>query len=69
MHKICEAHSQRCLENNDDFNLALLHRSSTPTDTGVLSSATLFNRPIRTMLLQINREPIKFNAVGEHCEA
>ena len=42
----------------------------TPIGTGLPSPATmLFNRPIRTLLPQMNREPININADDEHCEA
>ena len=59
-----------CLNNNDDIKLALLPMGSIPIGVGLPSSATfLFNRPIRALLLlQINKEPINFNADNEHYE-
>ena len=43
---------------------------SIPIHTGLPIPATLlFNREIRTMLAEINREPINFNADNEHYEA
>ena len=41
----------------------------TPIGTGLLSLATLlFNRPIRALLCQMNREPININADDKHYE-
>ena len=49
----------KCLNTYYNVNLALLLIRSTPIDTGLPSSAILlFNRPIRGLLLQMNRKPI-----------
>ena len=48
----------------------MLQMKSTPVGSGLPSPATLlFNRPIRALLLKINREPINFNDDNEHFEA
>ena len=61
MHKICEVYHQKCLDNNDDVNLAFVQMITSPVGTGVPSASTLlFNRPIRALVLQMNKEPISF---------
>ena len=67
MHTIHEAHYQKCPDNNDDVNLALLQVRSTSIGTGLPCLATLlFNRPMRVLLPQMNREQINFNADDKH---
>ena len=57
--KFMKCTTKKCLDNNDDINLALLQKRTTLIGTGLPSPATpLFNRPEH----QINREPINFNA-------
>ena len=69
MHKIYETQHKKLLDNNDDVNLTLLQIGSTPIGTGLLSLATpLFNRLIRALLLQINRDLINFSADNENSE-
>ena len=58
---------KKCLDNNDNVNLALLQMTSTPIATGLPSPATLlFKRPIRALLPQINKEQINFDVDDEH---
>ena len=59
MHKVCEVYHQKCFDDNDDVNIALLQMKSTPIGAGL---------PIRALLPQMNREPISNNADGEHYE-
>ena len=69
MHKNCEIHNQKC-HNNNDVNLASLQIRSTPVDAGIPSPATLlFNRPIRSLLPQMNREPINIKNYNAYYEA
>ena len=53
---------EKCLDTNHNVNLALLHIKSTFRGTGLPSPSTmLFNRPIRGLLHQMNREQININ--------
>ena len=67
MHKIQEMHHQKMsLMIMMTLNLALLQLRTTPVDTGLHSPATLLlNRPIRTLLPQMNKEPTNFTADDE----
>ena len=59
MHKIHKMHNQKCLDTNNNVNLALLQVRSMPIDAGLPSLAMqLFNRPISGLSPQMNREPI-----------
>ena len=70
MQKICEMHYPKLFDNNNDINLTLLQIGLMPIGTGLPSPATLlFNRPIRALLPQMNREPININADEEHYKA
>ena len=58
------------LTNKDDINIVLLQIRSTPIGTRLPSPATrLFNRPIRALLPQKNKEPINLNADDKQYEA
>ena len=47
----------KCLDNNDDINLAMLQIRSTQKGTGLPSPAMLsFKKPIRTLLSQIETQ-------------
>ena len=68
--KIVKCTIKKCLDNNDDVNLALLQIRPIPIWAELPSSDTfLFNRQFTALLLQMNREPISFNANDEHYEA
>ena len=50
-HKICKAHGQRCLDTNNNVNLALLQIRSTPMSAGLPHPSTLlFNKLITGIL-------------------
>ena len=70
MDNICKMHNQKCLDTNNAINLALLQIRSTAIGAGLPSPTTLlFNRPIRGLLLQMNRVPIKINNDNPQYEA
>ena len=59
MHKICKMNHQKCLDTNNDVNLAPLHIRSTPIGTGLPNHVTLlFNKSVRALLPQVHREAI-----------
>ena len=67
--KFVKGTNQKYIDNNNDVNLPLLQISLMPVGTGLPSPATLlFNRPIRALFPQMNREPININVDKEHCE-
>ena len=50
---------KKCLDTNQNISLALLQIQSMPVGAGFPSPATiLFNRPIKDLVPQMNREPI-----------
>ena len=58
------------LDTNNDVNLTLLQTRSTPINAVLPSLAMLlFNRPIRGLLPEMNREPIKINNDDAQYEA
>ena len=60
---------QKCFDDSYDVHLASLQIRAMPIGAGLPSAATfLFNRPIRVLLPQINRESINFNADDENYE-
>ena len=62
MYQMCKIHDQKCTDDNQNTNLALLQIQSTPVGWGLLSPAVmLFNRPIWSLLLQISRAPINID--------
>ena len=70
MHKLGEAYHQKYFDNNNYIHVALLHIRLMPRGTGLLSPVTLlFIRPIRTLLPQINRNPINISADDENHQA
>ena len=55
-------HNQRCIDTNQDVNLALLQISSTPVGGGIPSLATmLFKRSMEGLLPQMNRTLINID--------
>ena len=61
---------KKCRHTNNDVNFSSLHISSILIDTGIPSPATLlFNRPLRVLLPQIDREPINNTNDDEYYEA
>ena len=68
MHKICKMHNQKCLDNNNSVNPTLLNTRSIPI--GLPSPATLLaDRLVRSMLPELNKEPININYDGVQHEA
>ena len=69
MRKICNTHHHKFFDNNNDVNLVLLQIRLMPIGTGLPSQAILlFNKPIRALLPQINKEPINYSADHENYE-
>ena len=63
-------HHQNCLDTNTNVNPTLLQIRLTLIDAGLPSPAMLlFNRPIKGLLAQMNREPININNDDNQYEA
>ena len=61
---------KKCRQTNNSVHFALLQIRSTPISARLPSPATmLFNRLIRTLLLQIGKEPINVNKDDKYCKA